>query len=166
MKHKLSAAVFASLCVLVACGLLAVPATAKTVTSASFGLNAGDVANGVDVQLKEESGDRVVASATTDAAGKFTFPDLPDGKYRLTLTFPGKQDTSGDTPKPTVRTFLLTVTGVRGEPLKKDLDLKAEQPMSTILKKLPGKRTPPTITLKRGSQLSRQYTVAGIILLN
>jgi hypothetical protein len=163
MKMKLSVAVFGAL---VACALFAVPATAKPVTSASFGVNPGDVAQGVGAQLREESGGRVIASATTDADGKFTFPDLPDGKYKLTLTFPGKQDMSGDTPQPTIRTFRLTVSEVRGAPLKKDLDLKAEQPLPSTLKKLPGKRSPPTVTLKRGSQLSRQYTVAGIILVN
>ena len=90
---------------------------------------------------------------------------LPDGKYLLTLTFPGRQNTSGDTPKPTIRTFLLTVAAVRGEPLKKDLDLKAGQPSPSTLKKLPGKRKPPTITLKRGMTRSVQYTVEGVITL-
>lgn len=72
MKSILSAAASAAL---VAFGLFG--AQAVTQTAASLVEKSGDAVRGVEVELREKSGGKVVGRATTDADGKFAFRDVP-----------------------------------------------------------------------------------------
>lgn len=96
-------------------------------------VKSGDAVKDVGVELRERSGGKVVARATTDAEGKFAFPDVPEGEYTLALTLLERLD---------VQKCRLILTEARGGPLKKDFDFNAVKPLPSALKKLPGKRTP------------------------
>lgn len=163
MKLRLSAAVLASLGALVAFGLFAGPAAAQTVTGSSFRVSSASVSYSVDVQLKEKSGVKVVPSVTPDGEGKFTFRDIPEGEYSLTLVLHEEADTLGATPGPEVKKYRLTLTGGSGRPLTKDFDLKAAKPLPSTIKKLPGRPKFPVITLVKGRRFEGGSSLEGVI---
>jgi hypothetical protein len=78
---------------LIAFGLFGLFSTqAVTQTAASLVVKSGDAVKDVGVELRERSGGKVVARATTDAEGKFAFPDVPEGEYTLALTLYERPD--------------------------------------------------------------------------
>jgi hypothetical protein len=123
--------------------------------AASLVVKSGDSVRGVGVELRKKSTEEVVARATTDADGKFSFPDVPEGEYTLALTLP---------EKPGVKKCRLTLSAGRGGQLKKDFDFKAVKPSPSGINKLPGKPKPGEITLTRSTiDFEGGGAVAGVI---
>lgn len=126
-----------------------------TQIAASLAVKSGDSVKGVGVELRKKSSGEVVARATTDAEGKFSFPNVPEGEYTLALTLP---------ERPGVKKCRLALSASRGGPLKKDFDFKAVKPSPSAIKKLPGKPKPGEITLTRSTiDFEGGGAVAGVI---
>ena len=67
---------------------------------------------GVTINLLDDSGD-VIATTVTDAAGDFTFPDLPDGSYTLSVSDTGAvlREFVGTTPPATADALAVVLAG-------------------------------------------------------
>lgn len=109
--------------------------TAQTPTPAN-----GAPLKGVDVKLGKNPGGQAAARATTNAKGEFYFGAQPAGKYDLTVSPPpdfadtqagGGADQRTNLNSSKSNRLAITIDGVKGGPIKKDLDLKEKEPDAT-----------------------------------
>ena len=108
--------------------------TAQTPTSAN-----GAPLKGVDVKLGKNPGGQAAARATTNAKGEYNLGIQPSGKYDLTVSPPpdltDTQTTGGadqrasnlNLSKSNINRVAITIHGVKGGPIKKNLDFKAQE---------------------------------------
>jgi len=89
---------------------------------------------GVDVKLGKNPGGSPAARSTTNEKGEFNFGVVPAGKYNIVVSPPDSADTYvavGDQrasnlnlSKSNIYRLAIAIDGVKGGPIKKDLDLK------------------------------------------
>lgn len=95
---------------------------------------------GVDVKLGKNPGGSPAARTATNPKGEFNFGVVPAGKYDLIVSPPPDlADTQADaaadrrinTSKANLRKLAIEIDGVKGGPIKKDLELKLKEPDAT-----------------------------------
>lgn len=94
---------------------------------------------GVDVKLGKNPGGGAAARATTNAKGEFNLGVQPAGKYDLTVSAPpdlaeGQAGGGADNKtsnlnlsKSNINRISIAIDGVKGGPIKKDLDFKLKE---------------------------------------
>lgn len=93
---------------------------------------------GVDVKLGKNPGGSPAARSTTNEKGEFNFGVVPAGKYNIVVSPPDSADTYvaavGDQrasnlnlSKSNIYRLAIAIDGVKGGPIKKDLDLKKSE---------------------------------------
>jgi hypothetical protein len=96
---------------------------------------------GVDVKLGKNPGGSAAARATTNAKGEFNFGVVPAGKYDLIVSPPSdladthagggaEKSINLNSSRSNVR-LAIAIDGVKGGPIKKDLDFKPKEPDAT-----------------------------------
>lgn len=136
-KHKLPKAMVQSTWILTMVATICVAAPAQKPTSVM-----GAPLKGVDVKLGKNPGGQAAARATTNAKGEFNFGVQPSGKYDLIVIHPANSaetKTGGgaderasnlNLSKSNIDRLAITIDGVIGGPLKKELEFKVKQPDS------------------------------------
>jgi hypothetical protein len=135
-KQKLPSAAVQSMWILTMVATICVVAPAQKSTSVM-----GAPLKGVDVKLGKNPGGQAAARATTNAKGEFNFGIQPAGKYDLIVSHPANsaatQTAEADQrasnlnlSKSNINRIAIAIDGVKGGPLKKDLEFKVKQPDS------------------------------------
>jgi hypothetical protein len=86
---------------------------------------------GVQVELREPDGQTAIARTTTDGAGRVSFPDVPPGRYVISVSGPGfiERDSAPFTVRAGETTQVLLDTRLTFAPL--DVEVRAEAPRTT-----------------------------------
>jgi hypothetical protein len=139
-KHNRSNAWVQSALVFTMAAMICAAAPAQKTPSSTTGAPL----KGVDVKLGKNPGGSPAGRVATNANGEFNFGVVPLGKYDLVVspppdpanTQPGKgPDTMAanlNLSKSNVSRIAITIDGVKGGPIKKDLDFKEkESPSAT-----------------------------------
>lgn len=98
---------------------------------------------GVDVKLGKNPGGSPAGRAVTNAKGEFNFGVVPAGKYDLIVSPPpdsadtqagggaGQRTSNLNLSKSNINRLAITIDGVKGGPIKKNLDFKPKEPDAT-----------------------------------
>ena len=115
-------------------GIICAAAAAQKTPSSTTGAPL----KGVDVKLGRNPGGGAAARATTNAKGEFNFGVQPAGKYDIIVSpppdlagvqggAPDQRTSNLNLSKSNINRLAIVIDGVKGGPIKKDLDLKPSE---------------------------------------